>query len=164
VPAKLAARLPHYGSDALCSNRSRLKWYSGKFPPLLVKLQPSPGASIEATVAAVSRTVLLAMIPGQQEGIEAAYQAALAKIPDSAGKEKGLRWDRRRLRKSCGRAPKRRAWKAIGRLRRRKYVPTLRPVSLTAALRKPWVLDSCDQFRPGPPPALDSEVLGSRLQ
>ena len=30
------------------------------------------------------------------------------------------------------------------------------PVSLTVALRKPWVLESCEQFRPGPPPALDS--------
>jgi hypothetical protein len=32
------------------------------------------------------------------------------------------------------------------------------PVSLTVTLRKPWVLESCDQFRPGPPPALDSST------
>jgi hypothetical protein len=63
---------------------------SGKSPPLLVKLNPSPDASIEAAVAAASHAVLLKMIPGQQEAIEAAYQAALAMIPDNASKQKGI--------------------------------------------------------------------------
>jgi len=59
---------------------------SGKSPPLLVKLNPSPDASVEAAVAAASHAVLLNIIPAQQEGIEAAYNAALAKIPDSTSK------------------------------------------------------------------------------
>jgi PAP2 superfamily len=40
----------------------------------------------------------------------------------------------------------------------RLHVPTMVPFAITAALRKPWVLDKCDQFRPGPPPELTSDV------
>src|SRR5262249_60050612 len=42
------------------STADALTAISGKFPALLVKLKPSPDASIEAAVAAASRTVLLA--------------------------------------------------------------------------------------------------------
>src|SRR5439155_25144700 len=37
------------------------------------------------------------------------------------------------------------------------YVPTTIPAAAQWAQRKPWVMTSCDQFRPGPPPALTSE-------
>ncbi len=70
-------------SDALTAT-------AGKSSPLLVKLNPSPNASIEATVAAASHGVLVKMVPAQQAAIEAAYQAALAKIPDGANKESGI--------------------------------------------------------------------------
>ena len=39
-----------------------------------------------------------------------------------------------------------------------KYVPTLLPIALTTDLRKPWLLDFCEQFRPGPPPELTSDA------
>jgi hypothetical protein len=137
-------------SDALAA-------ISGKSPPLLVKLNPSPDTSIEAAAAAASHAVLLKMIPGQQEGIEAAYQAALAKIPDNPSKQKGIALGSQAAQEVLRARPKDqtvesyRPFTTAG-----KYVPTTLPVSLTVALRKPWVLDSCDQFRPGPPPALDS--------
>src|SRR3982074_2732241 len=63
---------------------------TGKFSPLLVKLNPTPPAPAAATVPAASQDVLLKMVPAQQAAIEAAYQAALAKIPDSASKESGI--------------------------------------------------------------------------
>jgi hypothetical protein len=44
-----------------------------------------------------------------------------------------------------------------------KYVPTILPIALTVAQRKPWLLNSCDQFRPGPPPTLEKRDLGARL-
>src|SRR5438093_10224818 len=44
-------------------------------------LNPTPGASVDAAVAAVNRTVLLKLAPSQQTVIEAAYQTALAAIP-----------------------------------------------------------------------------------
>lgn len=154
-------------SDALAA-------ISGKSPPLLVKLNPSPDTSSEAAVAAASHTVLLKMIPGQQEAIEAAYQAALAKIPDSASKQKGIALGSQAAQEVLRARPKDqtvesyRPFATAG-----KYVPTMLPVSLTVALRKPWVLESCDQFRPGPPPALDGttwardyneiKALGARI-
>ena len=141
------------------STADALTAISGKFPALLVKLKPSPDASIEAVVAAASRTVLLAMIPGQQEGIEAAYQTALAKIPDGEGKDQGVALGSQAAQEVMRARPKEEGVETYRPLTTAgKYVPTLLPVSLTAALRKPWVLDSCDQFRPGPPPALDSET------
>src|ERR1051325_9325800 len=104
-------------------------------------------------------TVLLTMVPDQKAAIEDAYKAALASLPD-AGKEKGVR---------LGVA----AAQAVITARKvdqepvesyrplttaGKYVPTAIPASLTAALRKPWALESCEQFRPGPPPELTSDV------
>jgi hypothetical protein len=38
------------------------------------------------------------------------------------------------------------------------YVPTVVPAVTTWPQRKPWVLSSPAQFRPGPPPALNSEL------
>ncbi|MEQ1517116.1 MAG: vanadium-dependent haloperoxidase, partial [Usitatibacteraceae bacterium] len=38
------------------------------------------------------------------------------------------------------------------------YVPTVNPVSPGIGLRKPWLMSTPKQFRPGPPPALSSET------
>lgn len=52
----------------------------------------SPGASVDAAVAAAARHVLVTLSPGPQTlpVIEAAYAAALAMIPDGPAKEAGL--------------------------------------------------------------------------
>ena len=139
-------------SDALTAT-------AGKSSPLLVKLNPSPNASIEATVAAASHGVLVKIVPAQQAAIEAAYQAALAKIPDGANKEGGIA-----LGTQAAQAVLLARADADGSASENyrpsatpgKYVPTILPIALTVAQRKPWLLDSCDQFRPGPPPTLES--------
>jgi hypothetical protein len=38
------------------------------------------------------------------------------------------------------------------------YVPTASPAAPHWAVRKPWLMKSAAQFRPAPPPALDSEI------
>ena len=38
------------------------------------------------------------------------------------------------------------------------YVPTIVPLFSTFGASTPWVMTSDSQFRPGPPPALDSET------
>ena len=132
---------------------------TGKYSPLLVKLSPSPDASVEATVAAASHDILLKMVPAQQAGIETTYQAALAKIPDSASKESGIALGKQaaqavllaRTTEGDNTLENYRPSATPG-----KYVPTTLPIALTAHQRKLWVLASCDQFRPGPPPALES--------
>jgi membrane-associated phospholipid phosphatase len=50
----------------------------------------SPGASVEAAVAAAAHDVLVALSPTQLTMIEAEYVAALAAIPDSTAKEAGI--------------------------------------------------------------------------
>jgi len=139
-------------SDALTAT-------AGKSMPLLVKLNPSPNASIEATVAAASHGVLVKIVPAQEAAIEAAYQAALAKIPDGANKEGGIALGTQAAqavllaRADADGSPSEnyRPSATPG-----KYVPTILPIALTVAQRKPWLLDSCDQFRPGSPPTLES--------
>jgi hypothetical protein len=128
-------------------------------PPIIAKLDRVPDAAPEAAVAAASHAVLAAMVPGQKTAIDDAYTEAVAKLPE-AGKEKGIK---------LGSA----AAQAVITARKvdqepvesyrpattaGKYVPTLLPIALTTSLRKPWVLDSCEQFRPGPPPELTSAV------
>jgi hypothetical protein len=53
-------------------------------------LHPAPGASPEAAVASASHDVLVALLPEQTAAIEAAYQKALAAVPDNAGRRAGI--------------------------------------------------------------------------
>lgn len=50
----------------------------------------SPGASVDAAVAAAAHDVLAELSPTQQQTIEAEYAAALDEIADSPGKEAGI--------------------------------------------------------------------------
>lgn len=49
-----------------------------------------PGASVDAAVAAAAHDVLVEYFPGQQASLDAAYTAALAEIPEGAGKTDGI--------------------------------------------------------------------------
>jgi PAP2 superfamily len=133
------------------------KRYTGSRVPL----QASLGASVEAAVAAANRATLTALAPAQQTAIEKAYQAALAALPDGPAKTAGI-------------AVGDEAAKAILALcagdgfdtpesyrpstTAGLYVPTAVPDLAQWPKRKPWLLSSADQFRPGPPPSLTSAV------
>ncbi|MCI0664158.1 MAG: vanadium-dependent haloperoxidase [Acidobacteria bacterium] len=60
-----------------------------RYQPYTASLS-SPGASIDAAVAAAARDVLAALSPGQQTVIEIAYAAALLAIPDGPAKDAGI--------------------------------------------------------------------------
>ncbi len=131
--------------------------------PSLPGLDPaaSPGASVEAAVAAANRAALAKLIPAQQAQIDAAYHAALRQIADGPAKDAGI-------------AAGERAANAVFALRAADhaippeayrpltapgvYVPTAAPAVPQWPQRKPWLLERAEQFRPGPPPALDSEA------
>jgi hypothetical protein len=117
-------------------------------------------ASAEAAVAAAHRVALTRLLPAQQPAIDAAYQAALNGVADGAAKNKGI---------SAGEA----AGNAVLAARADDgtatpesyrptttagtYVPTA-PVAVPQwSQRKPWLMTSAAQFRPAPPPALNSE-------
>src|SRR5206468_2296766 len=61
-----------------------------RYPASALNVEAAPGASVEAAIAAANRTTLAKLLPSQQASIESAYQAALTKIPDGAGKSAGI--------------------------------------------------------------------------
>jgi len=125
------------------------------------KAQLAPGASVEAAVAAANRITLLRLLPAQRPSIEAAYEAALAKVPSGPARAEGVRVGEgaaeavlaRRLDDGAATPEAYRPATRPGA-----YVPTALPVVPQWAGRRPWLMASPDQFRPGPPPGLDGEA------
>ena len=101
------------------------------------------------------------LAPSQQAAIDKAYGSALAAIADGAAKTAGIAVGEQAAAAVL-------AWRAddgAGAPERYRpattagvYVPTSMPAASQWPQRKPWVMTSCDQFRPGPPPALTSEL------
>jgi hypothetical protein len=124
-------------------------------------LEAAPGASIDAAVAAATRGTLSRLIATRQADIEAAYQAALAAVPEGPARSGGIAVGEKAaaailaLRANDGAAaPDSYVPFTVAAT----YVPTTSPAVPHWGKRKPWVLASGDQFRPGPPPALTSEL------
>ena len=63
---------------------------TGRYPAGTLRLQAAPGASIDAAVAAANHTVLARLLPEQKAAVDAAYQAALAKIDDGPARAAGI--------------------------------------------------------------------------
>ncbi len=132
-----------------------------RYPQSRPGVKATSGASVEAAIAAATRSVLVMMLPSQKEAIEENYRLALSSIPDGEPKAAGIR---------AGEEA------AAAVLESRKddnstavetfrpitqpgvYVPTAIPVFSTWTKRKPWALERADQFRPGPPPDLKSDI------
>lgn len=117
-------------------------------------------ASAEAAIAGAHRVVLAKLLPAQQAGVEAAVQAALARLPEGPAKAAGLAAGEkaaaallaRRADDNPVQPESYRPHAAPGQ-----YVPTAAPAIPQWPQRKPWLMASASQFRPGPPPALASE-------
>ena len=134
---------------------------TGRYPAFKAKLPAAPGASVDAAVAAATRTVLVKAIPPQQAAIEADYQAALKGIPDGDARNRGI---------AAGEAAAAAVLAACAddgavapNLYRPHtapgvYVPTMFPAVPHWGKRRPWVMTRPEQFRPGPPPDLASET------
>jgi len=130
-----------------------------RYAPYKLKLTADRNASKDAAAAAAAHDVLVALHPDQAAIIDSALAASLAKIADGEAKTRGIDIGRRAateivaLRASDGsNAPESyRPFTSPG-----VYVPTVIPVSSTYGKAAPWVMASGSQFRPAPPPALDS--------
>lgn len=107
-----------------------------KYPAGELKIDAPASASIDAAIAAAGRTTLLKIAPAKEAEIEAAYQAALAKIPDGIQRVTALRSVREHRRWYS-----RRGWTTVSP-RSRLIVPIQLPVSMS--------LRSCRLFRIGP--------------
>jgi hypothetical protein len=129
-----------------------------RYPLDRVKLDAAPGASVDAAVAAANHAMLLKLTPSQQAAIDSAYQSKLSAIPDGPAKTAGITVGEQAaaailaLRAEDGSTAQEsyRPHTTPG-----VYVPTVIPFQWPQ--RKPWVMTSVDQFRPGPPPSLTSK-------
>jgi len=133
---------------------------TGRYAPFIGKINAAPGASVDTAVAASTRTVLLKLMPMQQQAIDADYEAALKLVPDGQAKRDGIAVGEQAATACLARPDEGllvpdtyRPHAAAG-----VYVPTMPPAVPNWGKRKPWVMTSGSQFRPGPPPALTSQI------
>ncbi len=133
------------------------------------------GASTDAAIAAANRVLLARFLPAHEAAVTAAYQQALAAIPEGPARQAGIDAGEKaaaavlaaRADDGAGAPERYRPHAGVG-----SYVPTVTPAVSHWGQRKPWLLARADQFRPGPPPALNSatwardyneiKALGSR--
>jgi hypothetical protein len=132
-----------------------------RYPAAGSQPEAAPGASVDAAVAAANRATLVKLLPAQQESIEKAYHAAVAAVPEGPAKAAGVAVGERaaaaviaaRAEDGTSSAEAYRPHTTPGA-----YVPTAMPAAPQWVHRKPWLMASAAQFRPGPPPALASGV------
>jgi hypothetical protein len=133
-----------------------------RYAPFQVDMTAPKNASAEAAAAAAARRVLLELVPQQREAIDATFFATVARIPEGDPKNRGA---------ALGEdvAVKIALWRAGDRSDEPvEYAPRSGPGFYVATSSTPmiaphwgrvvpWTMTSGNQFRPGPPPALDSE-------
>jgi hypothetical protein len=132
-----------------------------QYAPYMEKIAAPRGASIDAAVAAANRATMLELVPTEKAAIDAAYQSAMAAIPEGAAKADGVAVGEKAAAMMLARAAKDGPSGADNyqpHTTAGKYVPTMIPVFTTWPKRTPWILEKASQFRPGPPPDLDSET------
>jgi PAP2 superfamily protein len=136
------------------------------FAPYGVQPAVTTPASAEAAAARAGRDVLLALYPSRSADIEALYASSLAAVPDGPAETNGIDVGQQAaagilaLRANDGRnagTPIVEPPEAPG-----VWIRTppgfLAPQAPWAGSINPWTLNSSDQFRPEPPPELDSDT------
>jgi hypothetical protein len=129
--------------------------------PETPRIQATADASVDAAVAAANRATLASLLPTQTAAIQGAYDRALAAIPDGPAKSSGIAAGNaaaaavlaERATDGATAQESYRPFTSAG-----VYVPTTVPAVPQWPARKPWLMTSGSQFRPGPPPALSSET------
>jgi len=133
---------------------------TARYPRDRVNLGPTQGASIDAAIAAASRTVLLHEAPTLKDRIESAYARILATIAAGDARTRGVGIGERAAADALAKHSD-----DIGNIEPYRpltspgvYVPTTFPLGYGFAQHRPWFMKSAAQFRPGPPPALTSTL------
>lgn len=130
-----------------------------RYPDSGPGLEAPRDASVAAAIAAANHAALLGLAPAQRAAIDAAYQEALAKVADGPAKTAGIAVGENaahavlaaREHDGADAVEAYRPYTVAG-----VYVPTVIPANPQWPQRTPWLMASAAQFRPGPPPALDS--------
>lgn len=140
---------------------------TGDHRPFAIADNAPRDASPQAAVAAAARTVLVHFLPNQQATIiDPAYTASLATIPDGPSKSEGMALGARvassliALRADDGYRSTSYPYTAPNPPVPGVWLPTApppaQPLGTYLGHMRPFTLESPGQFRPGPPPALDS--------
>lgn len=119
------------------------------------------GASADAATATAAHAVLMKLFPEQRAALDEALAASLAKLPEGQNRNNGAAV-------GAAAADTLLAWCAedrVGAVTQYRpvtqpgvYVGTTQPFGDDFGASRPWLLPRADMFRPGPPPALNSEV------
>jgi hypothetical protein len=130
-----------------------------KYHPYGMQVEASPDTSQDAAAATAAATVLMKLVPNSN--VKQQLADYLAKIPDGAPKDRGIKVGQDAAAKTIEMREKdgataRNAYRPI--TEPGKYTITASTVGYWATDAKPFVLKSADQFRPGPPPDLKSEI------
>jgi hypothetical protein len=139
--------------------------------PYLIAVRAPRAASETAAADAAAHTALVALYPSQQTALDADYAGELAQVPNGTAKDKGIHVGEqvasdlvaiRAIDGSSVPAPPFVAGTNPGDYRSTPpNFPT--PVFTTWGKVTPFVLDSGDQFRPGPPPPLTSDAYAASI-
>jgi membrane-associated phospholipid phosphatase len=139
--------------------------------PYLISVRVPRSASETAAADAAAHTALVGLYPAQQSSLDIDYAAELAKVPDGPAKDKGVRLGQqiagdllaiRAIDGSSVIPPPFVAGTNPGDYR--PTPPNLpAPVFTTWGQVTPFVLDSGNQFRPAPPPALTSNAYAAAI-
>ena len=132
-----------------------------RYKPYKLDLPTDKVASKDAAAAAAAHAVLINLYPEETSKLDQALQSSLGAVVDGDSKTKGIELGKKAaagiiaLRADDGsKAPESyRPYTKPG-----VYVPTALPIEITSGGIRPWVMEKSSQFRPAPPPALDSEV------
>ena len=120
-----------------------------------------PNALADAASATAAHAVLLKLFPEQRASLDEALTASLAKMPEGQDRANGAAV-------GTAAATSLLEWCAedrVGAVTQYRpitkpgvYVGTTQPFGDDFGLSRPWLMTKPDQFRPGPPPALTSEM------
>lgn len=131
--------------------------------PIWFKTKPIPGASVPAAVTAAAHRVLTTVFPEQSSIFDQKLREEYADIPDGEAKKNGIKLGREAAEaiiawRRGDKSDKPQSYPYVTEIGR--WNPSLnqKPVLPNWADVRCFVIESCDQFRPAPPPALNSEA------
>ena len=132
-----------------------------RYQPYKLSLTADRATSKEAAAVSAAYEVLVSLHPDQKAGLNTLLTTSLAAIPDGEAKSKGIELGKQaaagmialRANDGINTAESYRPSTKPG-----VWVPALLPIESTSGSVTPWVMTTGSQFRPGPPPALNSEA------
>ena len=133
----------------------------GRYARYMAKGELARDASAEAAASAAARQILTQLYPNQKAAIDEAHAKSIASIPDGPAKTAGITLGEQiaalvqadRATDGTSAPDTYRPITTPG-----VWIPTTPPIFAQYAQAKPWVLRSADQFRPGPPPQLNTAI------